>query len=70
MKDIDLPDYEEIASDILNSVTECFASQKGGQAKMEIRNHLKDLYNKCFKDGKQHMINCMESNIWKEEGNR
>jgi len=63
MKDINLPDYDNIACKILNSVTECFVNQKGGMAKKEIESHLKSLYNKGFKDGKQHMINCMESKL-------
>jgi len=70
MKDVTLPDYEHVAFEILNAVTDCFTSQKGGEAKSKIISRLQELYNKGFVDGKVHMLNCMESNIKKEEGNR
>ena len=70
MKCISLPDYQKIADEILDSVTECFTTKNGGDAKSHIGCHLQSLYNKGFIDGKVHMLNCMESNIEKEKGNR
>lgn len=69
-KDIDLPDYEKIARDIVTSVTDCFTNEIGRSAKSIVICHLKYLYNKGFRDGKKHMINCIEIDIEKEEGNR
>lgn len=70
MKNIDLPDYEKIACEVVRSVTDCFTNNMGNNAKSIVMSHLKCLYNQGFRDGKQHMINCMESNIEKENGNR